>query len=53
MPTPLLETQGEVPPNSSSFKPPLLIVEFTNQLNTFLIPSVTMPLPFGTLSLSM
>ena len=32
---------------------PLLIVEFTNQLNTFLIPSVTMPLPFGTLSLSM
>ena len=51
-PTPLLETQGKVPPNSSSFKPPLLILEFTNQLNTFLIPSVTMPLPFGTLSLS-
>ena len=52
-PTLLLETQGEVPPNSSSFKPPLLIIEFTNQLNTFLIPSVTMPLPFGTLPLSM
>ena len=40
-------------PNSSSFKPPLLILEFPNQLNTFLISSVTMPLPFGTLSLSM
>ena len=30
-PTPLPEIQGEVPPNSSSFKPPLSIVEFTNQ----------------------
>ena len=46
-------TRRSIPPNSSSFKPPLLIVEFTNQLNTFLIPSVTMPLPFGTLPLSM
>ena len=40
-------------PNSSSFKPPLLIVKFTNHLNTFLISSVTMPLSIGTLSLSM
>ena len=45
--------QGEVPPNSSSIKPPLRGVEFTNQLNTFLIPSVPMPLPSETLSLSM
>ena len=34
-------------------QPALMIVEFTNQLNTFLTPSVTMPLPFGTLSYSM
>ena len=46
-------TSGSSFPNSSSFKPPLLIVQFTNQLNTFLILSVTMPLPSGTLSLSM
>ena len=49
-PCTLAEIQGKVPPNSSSFKPPLSIAEFTNQLNTFLIPSVTMPLSFGTLS---
>ena len=48
--TPLLEIQGEVPPNSISFKPPLSIVEFTNQSNTSLILSVTMPQSFGTLS---
>ena len=29
---------------------PISIVEFTNQSNTFLIPSVTMPQSFGTLS---
>ena len=49
-PIPLPEIQGEVPPNSSTFKPPLLTLEFTNQSNTSLIPSVTMPLSFGTLS---
>ena len=48
-PIPLSEIKGEVPPNSSSFKLPLSIVEFTNQPNTFLIPSVTMPQSFGTL----
>ena len=37
--------QTQVPSN-----PPLLTVEFTNQSNTSLIPSVTMPQFFGTLS---
>ena len=37
-------------PKPSSFKPLILIVEFTNQSNTSLIHSVTMPLSFGTLS---
>ena len=40
-------------PKLKFLQTPLLIVEFTNQLNTFLIPSVTMPLPSVTLSLSM
>ena len=40
----------EVLPNSSSFKPPLSTVEFTNQSNTFVIPLVTMPQSFRNLS---
>ena len=49
-PTPLPEIPGEAPPNSSSFKPPLSTIEFTNQSNTSLIPSVIMPQSFGTLT---
>ena len=37
-------------PKLKFLQPPLLIVEFTNQSNTSLILSVTMPLSFGTLS---
>ena len=43
-------TRQGTPKHSSSFKPPLSTVEFTNQSNTSLIPSVTMPQSFGTLS---
>ena len=41
-PPPLPEIQGKASPNLSSYIPPLLSVEFINQLNTFLILSVTM-----------
>ena len=37
------EMQGLAPLNLSSFIPPILTIEFTNQTNTFLILSVTMP----------
>ena len=37
-------------PKLKFLQTPNLIVEFTNQSNTFLIPSVTMPQSFGTLS---
>ena len=49
-PTLPLEILDEVPLNSSSFIPPLLTVEFINQLNTSQILLVTMPQFFGTLS---
>ena len=49
-PTLPLEILDEVPLNSSSFIPPLLTVEFINQLNTCQLLLVTMPQFFGTLS---
>ena len=49
-PTLLSEILGVVPLNSSFFIPPLLTVEFINQLNTSLILLVTTPQFFGTLS---
>ena len=36
--------------STPKLKPPLLTVKITNQSNTSLIPSVTMPQSFGTLS---
>ena len=50
MPTLPLEILDEVPLNLSSFIPPLLTVEFINQLNTSQILLVTMLQFFGTLS---
>ena len=49
-PTLPLEILDEVPLNPSSFIPPLLTVEFINQLNTCQLLLVTMPQFFGTLS---